>query len=84
MSADEDLKCFCPTPDTCLKKGLMDITKCSGNPVVASLPHFYLTDESYLQKVKGLHPEEEKHSIEVLLESVRCKLFVKVRQCNSR
>lgn len=75
MSTDEELKCYCPTPTTCLKKGLMDISKCNGNPVIASLPHFYLTDESYLQKVKGLHPEEEKHSIQIFFESVRFVYF---------
>lgn len=62
-------KCFCPTPETCLKKGLMDLTKC-GTPVVASLPHFYKTDPSVLESVRGLHPREEDHGISILFETV--------------
>jgi hypothetical protein len=30
MSTDPELKCFCTTPDTCLKKGVHDLTRCSG------------------------------------------------------
>lgn len=35
MSTDPDLKCFCPTNDTCLKRGAFDVTKCTG-----SLSHY--------------------------------------------
>lgn len=61
--------CFCPTPDTCPKKGLMDLSKC-GNPVVASLPHFYGCDPSVFQNIKGLHPKKENHSIIIFFETV--------------
>ncbi len=30
MSTEPDLKCFCPTNTTCLKKGAFDLTKCIG------------------------------------------------------
>jgi hypothetical protein len=30
MSTDPELKCFCTTPDTCMKKGVHDLTRCSG------------------------------------------------------
>jgi hypothetical protein len=30
MSEDADLRCFCNTPHTCLKKGVHDLTKCVG------------------------------------------------------
>ena len=31
MSSDPELKCFCTTPTTCMKKGIHDLTRCSGN-----------------------------------------------------
>lgn len=60
MSTDPALKCFCPTPDTCLGKGLYDIFPCVKAPLVGSLPHFYDTDPQYLTQVDGLHPNEVK------------------------
>jgi hypothetical protein len=30
MSTDPELKCFCATPETCMKKGVHDLTRCSG------------------------------------------------------
>lgn len=30
MSTDPELKCFCTTPDTCMKKGVHDLTRCAG------------------------------------------------------
>lgn len=71
MSQNADEKCFCPTPETCLKKGLMDLFKCIGVPMYASLPHFYESDESYLKGVKGLKPNEANHGIEIYFERVR-------------
>lgn len=32
MSTNPKEKCFCPTPDTCLKKGAMDLFPCQGKP----------------------------------------------------
>lgn len=58
MSKDPELKCFCKTPETCLKKGLFDLFNCVKAPLVASLPHLYLVDESYLEQVDGLHPNK--------------------------
>lgn len=49
-------KCFCEAPDKCLKKGVMDLYKCVGIPIIASLPHLYLTDPSYTSTVSGLRP----------------------------
>ncbi|XP_025831744.1 sensory neuron membrane protein 1 isoform X2 [Agrilus planipennis] len=68
MSADDSLKCYCPEPNKCLKKGLMEITKCVGAPLYASLPHFYASDESYVHGVRGLHPNEEEHGIYMYFE----------------
>ncbi|KAF7268328.1 hypothetical protein GWI33_018522 [Rhynchophorus ferrugineus] len=68
QSKNPDEKCYCTTPDTCLKKGLMDLLKCSQVPIYVSLPHFYDSHESYLKGVKGLSPDKEKHGIKILFE----------------
>lgn len=57
-SKNEMEKCFCATPDTCLTRNLYDMTKCLGVPIIGSLPHFYDSDEKYLQMVDGLHPTQ--------------------------
>ncbi|XP_014214799.1 sensory neuron membrane protein 1-like isoform X2 [Copidosoma floridanum] len=56
-------KCYCPPPDTCLGKGLIDTYRCTGVPIVLSHPHFYLGDETYLRMVHGLNPSKDKHEI---------------------
>jgi hypothetical protein len=37
MSQDPDLTCFCTTPDTCLKKGVHDLTNCVGKKLPSSI-----------------------------------------------
>ncbi|XP_011499318.1 PREDICTED: sensory neuron membrane protein 1 [Ceratosolen solmsi marchali] len=56
-------RCYCQAPDKCLKKGVMDLYKCAGIPLVASHPHFYLGDKDYLDMVDGLNPSKEEHGI---------------------
>jgi hypothetical protein len=51
-------KCYCSAPDKCMKKGVMNLFKCAGVPLVASHPHFYLADEDYLTMVDGLNPSK--------------------------
>nr|APC94222.1 sensory neuron membrane protein 1a [Pyrrhalta maculicollis] len=70
MSKNENEKCYCYTPDTCLKKGLMDLYKCAGVPIYVSMPHFYDSDESYLKGVKGLNPNKTSHEISILFEQL--------------
>ncbi|XP_043284448.1 sensory neuron membrane protein 1 isoform X2 [Venturia canescens] len=70
MSTDPELKCFCPTEDTCLKKGLYDLFPCVNAPIVASLPHLYDVDEMYLQQVDGLRPTKEEHQISIDFEPI--------------
>nr|ALR72542.1 sensory neuron membrane protein SNMP1a [Colaphellus bowringi] len=70
MSKNEKEKCYCSTPETCLKKGMMDLYKCSGIPIYASFPHFYNSDTSYLKGVGGLSPNKTKHEIKILFESI--------------
>lgn len=71
MTNNEHEKCYCYTPETCLKRGMMDLYKCTGVPIYASLPHFYDCDKSYLKLVDGLIPNKTKHSITILFEGVR-------------
>lgn len=71
MSKNKDEKCYCYTEDTCMKKGVIDLYKCNGIPIYASLPHFYESDKSYLKLVDGLKPNKTKHSIKILFEWVR-------------
>lgn len=70
MSTDPALKCYCYTNTTCLKRGTMDLTKCADAPLIVSFPHFYLADQSYLNAVRGLRPNEAEHGIVILFESV--------------
>ncbi|XP_011306891.1 sensory neuron membrane protein 1 [Fopius arisanus] len=63
MNKDEHLKCLCPAPDKCMKKGYIDLFPCLGAPMIASLPHFYLADPIYLSQVDGLRPKKEDHEI---------------------
>ncbi|KAJ9589996.1 hypothetical protein L9F63_016888, partial [Diploptera punctata] len=63
-----ELKCFCTTPKTCLKRGVHDLTRCAGAPLVVSMPHFYLAHEDYVDDVKGLHPQKHLHEITLHLE----------------
>ncbi|CAH0560924.1 unnamed protein product [Brassicogethes aeneus] len=68
-STNANEKCYCTTPETCLKKGLMDLFKCTGVPIYASLPHFLDADKSYLDGVQGLSPDAEIHQIKILFET---------------
>ncbi|XP_011149856.2 sensory neuron membrane protein 1 isoform X2 [Harpegnathos saltator] len=67
-SKNEMEKCFCPTPETCLTRNLYDMTKCLGVPIIGSLPHFYDSEEKWLQMVDGLHPNQKDHEIDMDFE----------------
>ncbi|XP_065212463.1 sensory neuron membrane protein 1 [Planococcus citri] len=70
MSTDPNLKCFCPTNDTCLKKGAFDVTKCTGAPLVLTLPHCYGCHVDYMNGVTGMNPSEELHGIYSTFEPI--------------
>ncbi|XP_046484608.1 sensory neuron membrane protein 1-like isoform X1 [Neodiprion pinetum] len=61
-------KCYCLNPDNCLKAGALDLYTCKGTPIIATHPHFYLGDPSYLKNVTGLHPVKEDHEMVVEFE----------------
>ncbi|KRT82424.1 hypothetical protein AMK59_3081 [Oryctes borbonicus] len=69
QSSNEEDKCYCPAPDECMKKGAFDLRKCSG-PIVATMPHFYNSDPVYINGVKGINPEKDKHELYLLFETV--------------
>lgn len=70
LAEDPDLKCFCPEPDKCPPKGLMDLSPCIKAPMYASMPHFLDSDPALLSKVKGLNPDVNAHGIEIDFEPV--------------
>uniref|UniRef100_A0A1B0EZM8 Uncharacterized protein n=1 Tax=Phlebotomus papatasi TaxID=29031 RepID=A0A1B0EZM8_PHLPP len=58
---DPDSECYCREKQ-CLKKGLGDISPCYYNiPLAVSMPHFYNSDPTLLDRIEGLSPEKEKH-----------------------
>ncbi|XP_078666172.1 scavenger receptor class B member 1-like isoform X1 [Branchiostoma floridae x Branchiostoma belcheri] len=60
--SDPDTACYCG--DTCLPDGLIDVRNCHLDaPVVLSLPHFYLGNESLSRGVTGLEPNKMEHQI---------------------
>ncbi|XP_076661699.1 sensory neuron membrane protein 1 isoform X2 [Halictus rubicundus] len=63
MKSNPEEQCYCPTPDTCLDKDLMDLEKCVGVPMIGSQPHFLGAEEKYLEMVHGLHPDPELHDL---------------------
>lgn len=68
MSTNPAEKCYCTTPETCLKKGMIDLFKCAGVPIYASMPHFYDCHEMYVKGIKGLSPNKKDHGIQILFE----------------
>lgn len=77
-SSKEEDNCYCNTPDTCLPKGVIDLTKCLQVPILCTLPHFLETDPKLIEQVEGLHPDTEKHIIKILFEPVINKLIVEL------
>lgn len=70
MSKNLNEKCYCPTPTTCLRKGAIDLEKCSGAPIIVTLPHFYDADNYYLKGIRGLKPDIIKHGVQFYFETV--------------
>ncbi|CAH2004640.1 unnamed protein product [Acanthoscelides obtectus] len=68
MEHNEEDKCYCATPTTCMKKGLFDLSKCMGVPIIVTLPHFLETDPYYLERISGLEPVHDEHILKIILE----------------
>ena len=54
---NEKDKCYCNTPNDCLKSGAFDLFKCTEADVVLSNVHFFRADNFYLNSVFGLDPD---------------------------
>uniref|UniRef100_A0A8D0BHP2 Scavenger receptor class B member 2 n=1 Tax=Salvator merianae TaxID=96440 RepID=A0A8D0BHP2_SALMN len=53
---------FCVPAGNCLGAGLLNVSACKrGAPIFLSPPHFYESDEKYLNDIEGLHPNKEDH-----------------------
>lgn len=72
MSSNPDEKCYCPK--TCLPKGIMDLTRCMGVPILATLPHFLRVDKEVAGTVKGLNPVTDEHIVRVIIQPVSHKI----------
>lgn len=54
----------------CELDGVQNLEPCQDTPVIASFPHFYLGDPSFLDYVDGLKPDKVKHETFVDIEPV--------------
>lgn len=73
---NEDDKCYCASPKKCLRKGLFDLNKCMGAPILASLPHFLYGDESLQNEVQGLNPNPNDHVLNINIEPVSIQNYI--------
>ena len=69
-SKHEEFKCYCPNSECDMKSGIRNASVCLIAPAFISYPHFYAADESYLNAVEGLQPNEEKHKFYLTLQKV--------------
>ncbi|XP_012526163.1 protein croquemort isoform X1 [Monomorium pharaonis] len=61
-------KCYCPNGN-CGPSGTLNISSCKYDaPAFVSMPHFYLADPSYRENITGMSPDENKHSLMLILE----------------
>ncbi|KAJ8669368.1 hypothetical protein QAD02_000627 [Eretmocerus hayati] len=61
-------KCYCQSVE-CQPSGTLNVSNCKfGAPAFVSLPHFYLADKSYRQKIDGMNPNKEDHQFTLLIE----------------
>lgn len=66
--------CYCRPNGDCPLKGTLDLFRCTGQPMVASHPHFYLGDPKLLSNIaSGMNPNKDEHGIFMLFEIVNMK-----------
>ncbi|KAJ9578471.1 hypothetical protein L9F63_005291, partial [Diploptera punctata] len=59
----------CNCGGDCLPSGVLNVSTCRhGAPGFVSYPHFLEADPYYINSVKGLKPDPEKHSFQVIVE----------------
>ncbi|XP_034950523.1 protein croquemort-like isoform X2 [Chelonus insularis] len=60
--------CYCQGVE-CQPSGTLNVSSCKFNaPAFVSLPHFNLADESYINAVTGLKPDQEKHQFYMVVQ----------------
>ncbi|XP_020706323.2 sensory neuron membrane protein 2-like isoform X2 [Athalia rosae] len=67
-----DSSCYCTMAPNgsanCPTRGLLDLTKCQGAPILMSWPHFLYGAESILSSIRGIRPDPKKHAAYVIIE----------------
>ncbi|XP_051170165.1 protein croquemort-like isoform X2 [Leptopilina boulardi] len=67
---DPSRKCYCSNVE-CQPSGTLNVSLCKfGAPAFISLPHFYLADPSYGEKIEGMNPNKVLHETHVVLDPV--------------
>lgn len=71
MGEDLNVKeCFCRDENTCPPRGTIDLFRCTGIPMIGSLPHFYLAEDLLNGIESGLNPNVDDHGIFMNFEIV--------------
>ncbi|KAI4461339.1 scavenger receptor class b type-1 sr-b1 [Holotrichia oblita] len=65
----QENSCFCQ--GECIPTGVQNVTLCKQkSPIFLSLPHFYNADPYYLTNIEGLHPNKDKHELQITIEPI--------------
>jgi hypothetical protein len=70
---NKDNTCYClspKTPEKCNFIGILDMSSCTGAPLILSNPHFRRTSEVIAKSIDGLSPEERLHHTFIEVEPV--------------
>lgn len=71
-------KCFCRDENTCPARGALDLYRCMGLPLYATLPHFYKAEQLLDGIESGLVPNQTFHKLYINLEMVSRHLVLNV------
>ncbi|XP_055606895.1 sensory neuron membrane protein 1-like [Uranotaenia lowii] len=64
-----ELQCYCrDPPEGCPPKGTMDMSFCTGAPLLGSKPHFLDCDPKLINGVDGLNPNVKDHDIYIYFD----------------
>uniref|UniRef100_A0AAY4ER49 Uncharacterized protein n=1 Tax=Denticeps clupeoides TaxID=299321 RepID=A0AAY4ER49_9TELE len=63
---------FCVPAGNCLSSGLLNVSVCKQDaPIILSPPHFYQTDEKFVQDIFGMRPNKENHETRIDINPVK-------------